>query len=83
MLLVAGALLPLIFTGYEVSRLEGAVLLGWCAVYLTWTVLAATASPLLGTFSGIALYALLPATAAFLIATVVAALRAPRRPPAG
>ncbi len=80
MLLVAVALLPLIFTDYEVSRLEGGVLLAWCAVYLAWTVLAATASPMLATFSGVALYGLLPATVVFLAATVVMTLRGPKRP---
>ena len=80
MVLVAIALLPLIFTDYEVSRLEGGVLLSWCAVYLVWTVLGATGSPMLDTFSRIALFGLAPLTAAFLVATVVMALRGPNRP---
>ena len=79
MVLVALALMPLIFTDYEVSRLEGGVLLSWCGVYLVWTVLAATASPMLGTFSSVALYGLMPATVVFLVATVVLMLRNPDR----
>jgi len=75
MVLVAVALLPLIFTGYEVSRLEGMVLLSWCAVYLAWTVLAAIASPMLAPFADVALYGLFPATVVFLVATVVVSLR--------
>jgi len=77
MVLVAIALLPLIFTGYQVSRVEGVVLLCWCAVYLTWTVLAATGHALLAPFSRVALYGLLPATVLFLLVTVVTALRRP------
>ena len=75
MVAAAMALLPLIFTGYEVSRTEGAVLLGWCAVYLAWTVLAAIGHPLLSPFSDVALFGLLPATVVFLAVTVVFALR--------
>ncbi len=78
MVVVAITLLPLIFTDYEVSRLEGVVLLLWCAVYLVWTVLTATDSPLLAPFSGVALFGLFPATVVFLIATVVMALRGSR-----
>ena len=76
MVVVAVALLPLIFTDYELSRLEGVVLLLWCAVYLTWTVLGATAHPLSEPFSHVALFGLFPATVVFLVATVVLALRA-------
>ena len=75
MVIVALVLLPLAFTGYVVSRVEGGVLLGWSVVYLAWTVLAATASPLLSTFSSVALFGLLPATGVYLCATVVIALR--------
>ncbi len=64
----------------EVAASVAAVLLCWCVVYLVWTVLAATTSPMLGAFSGVALYGLLPATAVFLAATVVMALRGPNRP---
>ena len=82
MVAAAAALLPLIFTGYEVSRTEGAVLLGWCAVYLAWTVLIAIGHPTLAPFSDVVLFALLPATVAFLVVTTILAVRDPtRRPP--
>ena len=77
MVVVAVALLPLIFTGYEVSRLEGGVLLLWCVLYLVWTVLAATGHPMLAPFSRVALFGLFPATVVFLVATVIVALRDP------
>ena len=70
MVIVAAVLLPLVYTGYEVSRTEGVVLLLWGAVYLVWTVLAATGSTLLPAWSRVALFVLLPATALFLVATV-------------
>lgn len=81
MVAVAVALLPLVFTGYEVSRPEGMVLLLWCAVYLVWTVLAATAHPMLASFSRLALLGLLPATVVYLVATVLVTLRDPRHRP--
>ena len=57
----------------------GVVLLLWCAGYLVWTVLAATAHPVPAPFSCIALLGLLPATAVFLAVTAVAAPRDPAR----
>jgi len=77
MVVVAIVLLPLIFTGYGVSRLEGALLLCWCAIYLVWTVLAATNHAMLEPFSRIALIGLFPATVVFLVVTVVMVLRKP------
>ena len=77
MVIVAAALLPLAYTGYEISRVEGVLLLSWCAVYLVWTVLAATGAALLGTWSGVATFVLLPATAVFLVVTVWRAWRSP------
>jgi len=71
MVLVAVALMPLIFTGYEVSRQEGILLLVWCLVYLVWTVLAATEHAFLAMFSNIATYCLFPITVVFLVVTVL------------
>lgn len=79
MVLVAFALLPLIFTDYKVSRLEGVVLLSWCTTYLIWTVLAATGHPMVTLFSHVAVFVLFPATIVFLLATVFIALRDPTR----
>ncbi|MFK7859545.1 MAG: calcium/sodium antiporter [Granulosicoccus sp.] len=71
MLLVAVALMPLIFTGYEVSRQEGMLLLSWCVVYLAWTVLSATGHSRLGMFSSIAMFGLFPATVVYIVWSVV------------
>lgn len=75
MVVVAIALLPLIITDYKVSRQEGVLLLLWSVVYLLWTVLTATGSPLLSWVSRFALFGLFPATVVFLLATVILALR--------
>ncbi len=75
MVVVAIVLLPLIITEYEVSRQEGLLLLSWSTVYLVWTVLTATGSPILSWFSPIVLFGFFPATVVFLVATVVIALR--------
>ncbi|MFU8839242.1 MAG: calcium/sodium antiporter [Nitriliruptoraceae bacterium] len=51
MIAVAIAALPVLFTGYTISRLEGAVFLGYYVAYATYLVLVATdhgAAPLLG-----------------------------------
>ena len=75
MVVVAIVLLPLIITEYSVSRQEGVLLLFWSAVYLAWTVLAATDNPLLSQFSDILLFGLIPLTGVYLGATVLIALR--------
>ncbi len=78
MLLVAIAVLPLIFTDYEVRRSEGALLLLWCALYLVWTLLIATDSDLLSSFASVMLYVMAPATLVFLVFTVLIAIRGKR-----
>jgi len=77
MVVAAIVLMPLIITDYTVSRTVGVLLLSWCAVYLAWTVLAATASPLLTPFSQLVIFGLLPASIVFIAATVFIALRDP------
>jgi len=75
MVAVAIVLLPLMFTQYEVSRLEGVLLLLWCVVYLCWTILIATSSLFLPLFSRLALFGLLPVTLIILAGMVIVALR--------
>ena len=75
MVIVAIALLPLIISDYEISRLEGCLLLIWCVAYLIWTVLQSTGHSMLELYSHIVLFAFFPATIVFLVATVVVALR--------
>jgi lipopolysaccharide export LptBFGC system permease protein LptF len=79
MVVVAIMLLPLIITEYTVSRQEGVLLLFWGAIYLVWTVLTATGSPLLSWFTPSVVFGLFPVTVVFLIATVIIALRGSRQ----
>ena len=75
MVVAALVLLPVAFTGYVVSRIEGSVLLGWSILYLLLTVLAAVTSPLYPGMLKIMVYGFLPLTCAYLMATVLSALR--------
>ena len=75
MVLAALVLLPVAFTGYVVSRVEGGVLLGWSILYLLLTVLAAITSPQYSAMFQIIVYGLLPLTCVYLIATVFLAHR--------
>lgn len=75
MVVAAIVLLPLIITNYEVSRVEGGLLLIWSVVYAVWTVLAATTSDFLATYTKLVLLGLLPATFIFLVTTIFLTLR--------
>ena len=74
MVVVAIVLLPLIITDYTISRVEGVLLLSWSAIYLIWTVLAATDNPLLAGFSDIGLLVVFPATVVFITTTVASSI---------
>jgi len=75
MVIVAVCLLPLIITDYQVSRLEGVLLLVWSAIYLIWTILKATAYPMVDLYTDIVLFGMFPLTILFLIMTVLNTLR--------
>jgi cation:H+ antiporter len=77
MVAVAFACLPIFFTGGEISRWEGVILLGYYGAYTTYVIFAATAHDALDTFSATMLYFVLPLTA---ITLGVLALRAGRFP---
>jgi cation:H+ antiporter len=75
MIAVAIAALPVLFTGYTISRIEGAVFLGYYLAYATYLVLVATdhgAAPVLGVaMTGF----VLPLTALTLLVGAVRAVR--------
>ena len=63
MIAVSVALLPVIYTGYEIRRWEGALFLGLYAAYLTYLLLNATDHERLPAFSAIMLWFVLPTIA--------------------
>jgi cation:H+ antiporter len=62
MIAVAMACLPIFFSGYLLTRWEGAVFLGYYVAYVTFLVLDATNHEALPIFSGIMLLFVLPIT---------------------
>lgn len=51
MIVVAGATLPIFFTGHRIARWEGAIFLGYYVAYLGWLVLDATRNELISTYA--------------------------------
>ncbi len=78
MIVVAGACLPIFFTGHTISRWEGALFLGYYGAYTAYLILAATQHDALSTFSVAMGAFVLPLT---LITLLVLAGRAWRTPP--
>ncbi|MFT5132451.1 MAG: cation:H+ antiporter [Gammaproteobacteria bacterium] len=72
MIAVAFACLPIFFTGGEISRQEGAVLLGYYIAYTLYIFLAASQHDSLTSFSSVMLYFVLPLT---VLTLVIIALR--------
>ncbi len=79
MLAVAVACLPVFFTGYEISRWEGALFVGYYVIYLAYLILAATQHDALPAFSAVMMLFVLPLTLITLAVTVLRELRARRR----
>lgn len=75
MIAVALVCLPIFFTGGEISRWEGLLLLGYYGAYTTYLVLAASHHPRLDVFTTAVLYGALPLTGAILLGSVVWGLR--------
>lgn len=71
MVAVALVLLPLAFTGYLISRVEGVVLVGFYGAYVTFLLLAAAEHDALEPFSTAMLWFVLPLTAVWLIGFLV------------
>lgn len=67
MIAVAVACLPVFFTGHEIARWEGGLLLGYYVAYLTFLVLSATDNAVLPAFADIMLLVILPGTAIALL----------------
>jgi cation:H+ antiporter len=63
MIAVSVALLPVIYTGYEIRRWEGALFLGLYAAYMAYLLLNATDHERLPAFSSIMLWFVLPTIA--------------------
>ncbi|MGK2950963.1 MAG: calcium/sodium antiporter [Thiobacillus sp.] len=77
MLAVAFACLPILLTGREIARWEGAVFLGYYAAYLLYLVLAAQQHDSLPAYSGVMLSYVMPLTVVTLVVSFL------RRRPAG
>ncbi len=57
---VAGACLPIFFTGGRISRGEGALFLGYYGVYITFLILAASRHPALSSFMAAMIWFVIP-----------------------
>lgn len=79
MLAVALACLPVFFTGYEISRWEGAMFVGYYIAYLAYLILAATEHDALPTFSNVMLLFVIPLTVITLAITVFREFKARRQ----
>lgn len=75
MIAVAFACLPVFFTGGQISRWEGAVLLGYYAAYTLYVIFAATSHDALHLFGSTMLYFVIPITALTLFVLVLRAVR--------
>jgi len=71
MILVAFACLPILFTGNRISRLEGALFLGYYLAYTLYLILAAAHHDALPRFSSAMLYFVIPLTLVTLIIVAV------------
>jgi cation:H+ antiporter len=71
MLAVAFACLPILITGREIARWEGAVFLGYYAAYTAYLVLAAQRHDSLPAFSSVMLSYVMPLTVITLVVSIV------------
>ena len=72
---VAVATLPIFFTGYTISRWEGAVFLGYYVAYAVYLVLDAVDHPMLDEYGAAMAYFVLPLTVLTLAVVTVRAIR--------
>lgn len=83
MVAVAVACLPIFFTGWEISRWEGAVFLVYYGCYVSYLFLAATQHARLPVFSSVMWMFVLPLTVLSIVVSVAREIRARRRRPRG
>lgn len=76
---VAVACLPVFFTGHEIARWEGAVLLAGYGCYLAYLVLDASGHDALDGFTGVVLWFALPLAGLGIAGSVAGSFRANRR----
>ena len=80
MIVVAVVCLPIFFTGGEIARWEGAVLLGYFVAYITYLILAATQSSLTKSFGVLMLGFVVPLTVLTIAVSVYRAWQAIKAP---
>jgi cation:H+ antiporter len=71
MTIVAFACLPLLFTGWELRRWEGALFVGYAVLYTTYVVLAALRHPLVAPLEFVTVVFALPLTAIVLVSVTL------------
>jgi cation:H+ antiporter len=71
MIAVALACLPVMLTGREIARWEGAVFLGYYAAYVTYLILAAQQHDALGVFSATMMGFVVPLTIVTMLAVTL------------
>jgi cation:H+ antiporter len=81
MIAVAFACLPIFYTGGVISRLEGALFLGYYGAYTLYLIMAASYHDALPSFNAAMLYFVIPLTALTLAIIAMRELRRRRRPP--
>lgn len=67
MIAVAVACLPIFFSGYQITRINGVAFLGFYIAYIVYLIFTATNHQALGTFQSAMMYFVLPITALTLV----------------
>lgn len=75
MIVVAVVCLPVFFSGYLITRLEGGIFLAYYMGYLVYLILAAKNSGALPSINAAMLWVVFPLTALYILVSVVRALR--------
>ena len=81
MIAVAFACLPIFYTGGVISRLEGALFLGYYGAYTLYLILAASHHDALPSINAVMLYFVIPLTLVTLIITALRERHGRKRPP--
>ena len=81
MIVVAFACLPIFYTGGVISRLEGALFLGYYGAYTLYLILAASHHDALPSINAVMLYFVIPLTLVTLVMTALRERHGRKRPP--